>query len=551
MRPFELLSNAVRAREIAAVLIRNGFADLLQKLEPPAGWLQRLAPKPRERHTIWERARLVLEELGPTFVKVGQMLSMRPDVLPEQLIMELRKLQDDVTPSPFGVMQPVLVAGLDGDPEEVFSEFQREPVASASLGQVYFARLRATGRAVAVKIQRPNIRKTIEADFELLMWFARQAHQRLEDLRPYNLPAIIEELREGLDRELDFGIEARNALLFLGDNPRPEAVFAPRPIEELSSRTVLVMEWVEGEKLATLVPGSERAKKLSAEGARSIFHQILVNGFFHADPHGGNLVAVGDRVCFLDWGLVGQLTQRMRDSLVDLFEAFLQGDSAQVVRVAIELGRSNTGRPDLRRMEREILYVLHETFDPASGRGEIGRAMLRLLHIFGSNGIEVAQDYALVAKAVLAVEEAGKALDPGFSLRANFEPAMDHLKRERRDPQKLWRLFRRSLTSGLDRLQELPGELQRVLRLLEEGGVTIKFEHRGLEDLDDAVNDASNKMTLGVIIGSLIIGSSLIVTTGIRPYLFGYPVLGILGYLLSALLGVWVVVDILRRGRRR
>ncbi len=554
MKPFDLLSNAARAKEYATVLIRNGFADLLQKLEPPAGVLQRLVPKPRERLTTWERVRTVLEELGPTFVKFGQMLSMRPDVLPLPLILELRKLQDRVTPLPFAELEPVLRAALEVNPEEVFSEFDREAVASASLAQVYFARLRESGQLVAVKIQRPGLRKIIESDFDFLRWFARQAHQRVDDLRPYNLPAVVAELRDGIEQELDFRVEARNAALFLLQTPAGADVFAPRPVDAWSSRTVLVMERIDGQKAETFGTGSAVARRVARIGAQSIFQQILVAGFFHADPHGGNiLVTPAGRVCFLDWGLVGQLTRQMRYALVDLFGAFLEGDSAQVVRVASDLGRVGGSRLDARQMEREILYALRETFDPVTGQGQVGRAMLRLLHIFGANGIEVARDYALVAKAVLAVEEAGASLDPEFSLRDSFQPAVDALIRERRDPREIWRRLRQSFTSGLGRLQDLPGELQRVLRLLEEGGTTINFHHRGLDRLDDTINDASNKITIAVIIAALIIGSSMVIRANVPPLVMNktYSVPGIAGYALSAILGLWVVVDILRRGRRR
>ncbi|RME71048.1 MAG: AarF/ABC1/UbiB kinase family protein [Verrucomicrobia bacterium] len=551
MNPFDLISNAGRAREIATVLIRNGFADLLQRLEPPAGWMRRFVPAPEAHLNTWERIRKVLEELGPTFVKFGQILSMRPDVLPEPLILELRKLQDRVAVQPREAMEPVLRAGLPRPPEEIFSEFDETPVASASLAQVYFARLRDTGAAVAVKVQRPGIRATIEADFEILEWFAHQAHRRVSELRPYNLPGIMNELREGLERELDFRIEARNADFFNYQNPAPEEVFAPRPYEELTSRTVLVMERVTGRKLDSFEPGSEMAVSLAQTGARSIFHQILVSGFFHADPHGGNIVVTDDgRLCFLDWGLVGQLTRRMRYTLVDLFGAFLQGDSGQVVRIAMDLGRASHTSRDIRHMEREILFALRETLNPATGKGQIGRALLRLLHIFGSYDIEIGQDYALVAKAVLSVEEVGTALDPDFNLQSSFRPAVEALLRERRDPMEMWRAFRRSLVSGVARLQDLPAEMHRVLRSFEEGTATINFQHRGLEDLDEAINDASNKITVGVIIAALIVGSSLILTTDVRPHLFGFPLIGILGYLLSGVLGLWVVFDILRRRRR-
>lgn len=552
MKPFDLFSNAVRAKEIAAVLIRNGFADFVQKLEPPASWLRRFTPRVDQKFTTWERIRIVLEELGPTYVKFGQMLSMRPDVLPEPLILELRKLQDSVKAEPFEVLEPVLREGLDEELDAVFSEFDRKSVASASLAQVYFARLKSTGEAVAVKVQRPDIARIIDADFEILRWFVRQLHQRVDDLRPYDLPAIADELHDGIERELDFRTEARNAAYFLMSNPDAERVFAPRPIEAFSSRAVLVMERVEGGKLDTLASGSAAACQLAATGAQSIFHQILVTGFFHADPHGGNMVVASDgRLCFLDWGLVGQLTRRMRYTLLELFGAFLQGDAAQVVRVAGDLGRASRSRADSRNMERQILYALRDTFDPATGQGNLGRALLRLMHIFGENGVDIGRDYALVAKAVLSIEEAGMKLDPNFNLRESFKPAVDALIRERRDPRLLWQAFRQGLNSGVGRLQELPGELYRVLRMLEEGSATINFQHRGLEDLDDAINDASNKVTLAVIIGSLIIGSSLIVKTGVGPTVFGYSAIGIFGYLLSALLGVWVIFDILRGGKRR
>jgi ubiquinone biosynthesis protein len=552
VNPFELISNVGRAREIAAVLIRNGYADLLQKLEPPAGWLQRFTPRPRERLSAPVRLRTVLEELGPTFVKFGQMLSMRPDLLPEPFILELRRLQDRVKPQPFTELQPVLRAALEADEGEVFSEFDPAPVASGSLAQVYRATLRENGLQVAVKVQRPGITKVIESDFELLRWFARQAHERVDQLRPYNLPAIIAELREGIERELDFRIEAHNAMLFLAQYASSGTVTAARPVEDRSSRTVLVMEWVDGVKPTSLESGSEAARSVARNGAESIFRQILLDGFFHADPHGGNLMVLPDaRVCFLDWGLVGQLTQRMRYSLIDLFAAFLQGDSAQVVRVAGDLGRPAGGRPDPVIMEPEVLHAIRASFDPETGQGEVGRAMLRLLHIFGAHGIEVSRDYALVAKAVLSIEEAGRQLDPDFDLQANFRPVLEAVVRERRDPRRIWRSVRRSVLGGLGRVQDLPAELQRLLRMLQAGQVTLNFQHRGLEKLDDSVSDASNKMTVGMIIASLIIGSSLIVTTRVPPLLFGYPALGIIGYLLSALLGVWVVIDILRRSRRR
>jgi ubiquinone biosynthesis protein len=554
MKPFGWLTNASRMREIMVVLWRNGFDGFLQNIRPPSGLIRRITPKPRSRHSLWERIRITLEELGPTFVKFGQILSMRPDAFPEPLIVELQKLQADVAANPFGEMEPVLRAGLNGeDPDAVFSEFDRVPVAAASVAQVYFATLRHSGQRVAVKIQRPGIRKRIAADFEILRWFAHQAHQRIEALQPYNLPEIVDELGRGLEEELDFRVEAHNVSYFLERNKEREHVSAPRAHIAFTSETVLVMDLAEGSKIRDIEPGSPLAKIAAANGAQSLFHQILVDGFFHADPHAGNiLVQPGGDVCVLDWGLVGQLTRRMRYTLVDLFEAFLGGDSAQVVRVAMDLERTSAVYPNTRKMEREILHALRETFDPATGRGEIGRAMLRLLHIFGENGIELAQDYALVAKAVYTIEETGSRLDPAFSLSESFMPAVKKLVAARRDPRNILQNFRRTFVSSFSRIQELPAGLHRVLRLLESGRATINFQHKGLEDMDNVLNSASNKLTVGLIIAAMIIGSSIIIATRIPPLVGeSMSLLGIVGYALSGLLGLWIIFNILRYGRHK
>ncbi len=554
MKPFGWLTNASRMREIIAVLWRNGFDGVLQKIRPPSGLLRRITPKPRSRHSLWERIRITLEELGPTFVKFGQILSMRPDVFPEPLIIELQKLQASVTPQPFAEMEPVLRAGLNGeDPDAVFSEFDPAPVAAASVAQVYYATLRHSGQRVAVKIQRPGIQKKIAADFEILRWLAQQAHQRIEALQPYNLPGIVDELGRGLDEELDFRVEAHNVSFFIQRNKGREHVTAPRAHSAFSSATVLVMDLAQGVKIRDIEPGSPLAKAAAANGASSLFHQILVDGFFHADPHAGNLLVQRDGcICFLDWGLVGQLTRHMRYTLVDLFEAFLSGDSAQVVRVAMDLERNSPVYPNTRRMEREILHALRDTFDSATGKGQIGRAMLRLLHIFGENGIEIAQDYALVAKAVYTIEETGTQLDPAFSLSESFMPAVKKLIAQRRNPKTLLLNFRRTFLTGFSRVQELPAEIHRVLRLLESGRTTINFQHKGLEQMDDVFTSASNKLTIGLIIAAMIIGSSIIIATKIPPLVGeSMSLLGIVGYMLSAVLGIWIVFNILRHGRHK
>jgi ubiquinone biosynthesis protein len=551
VKPFDLFSHAVRAKEVFAVLARHGFADLLDQIDLPMGIRNRLAPsKPAERN-VWVRIRLVLEDLGPAFVKVGQSMSMRPDALPAPLILELRKLQDQVRPVPFAEIKPVLVDELPADLDVIFSEFDEHEVASASLAQVYFARLRADGRKVAVKVQRPNIRKTIQIDLEFAAWIADQLHQRMATLRPYDLPAVMAEVREGIQRELDFATEARNQQYFNTLNPHPEQVYAPAVVDELTSGRVLVMDRVDGMPVGRGALEPELARRLAGYGASSLVRQILIDGFFHADPHAGNVFVTADgRLCFLDWGLAGHLTRRLRQALADFWVAAVEQDSSRIVQIALSLAPAGA-RVDQRVMEKEITLALREELNFAIGRQELGRAMLKLLFIFGQHGIFLSRDFSLMAKAILAIEEIGRTLDPKFDLRLYTEPVLREVYRERHSPRTIYREVRDFLRSSLNGLHDLPDELHRLLRRLENGDLTFNFQHRGLEDLDDVLRSAANRLTLGVIIGALIIGSSLLVTTRVPPLLFGYPWMGIIGYLLSAILGLYVIWDIIRHGRHR
>ncbi len=550
MKPFDLLSNAVRAKEIFTVLARHGFADLLNQIELPTGVWARFVPKATTPRTSYERIRLAAEELGPTFVKAGQLLSMRPDLLPHPLVLELRKLQSSVQSVPFAEIKPLLVEELGCEPAEIFSEFNEVPFAAASLAQVHFARLH-DGREVAVKIQRPNIEKPVLADFELLTWLANQAHHRISRLTPFNLPSVVAELREGVMRELNFLNEARNQQYFNAINPHPERVYAPAVMGEYCSERVLVTERIIGRSVDDEgIPVAER-KLLAAHGAESLLHQVLIAGFFHADPHAGNvLVSADGRLCLLDWGLAGNLTHRLRLALADLLVAAVEQDAERIVEIAGELG-SPSGGLDLRGMERDVTLALREDFNLQIGREQTGRALLKLIHILGRNGINISQDYSLMAKAVLSIEEVSRRLDASFDLRTHARPVLRELHRNRMRPRTLWREALNFVRSSLTGIRELPGEVRRIVRRLERDDLTIKFQHQGLEEVNDALKTSANRITLGVIIGSLIVGSSLIITTRVTPTLFGYPALGMIGYLLSAVLGLYVVWDIFRHGRHR
>ncbi len=549
MKPFNYLANAVRAPEIVAILVRWGFEDLLLQLDTPPFLLRNLVREKVAHLSPYERVRNACEELGPIFVKFGQILSTRPDRLPEPLVSELKKLRSQVEPQPFDRIKPVLRKELDREIDEVFSEFDSEPVAAGSLGQVYKARLRTTGETVAVKVQRAEIHKTVSSDLEIIGWFARQIHARIEGLRPYNLPSLILAAERRLNEELNFENEADNAEIFQALNADQERVFVPQVFRDLTTRRLLVTEWVEGVPPDEVRLPPDAAREVARLGGESVFHQIVGTGFFHSDPHSGNILVTPDlRVCFLDWGQAGQITLEMRFHLADLFAGITARDADKVVRVAERLS-SSTRRIDRRRLEMAVTVLLnrHRRVGPAGTK--IGRVGLELLYTFGSSGIDVPADYALLSKAILCVEETARQLDPDFDLQAVAEPFLRKLARERWNPQTLARKNLYPLAAMFRRLQEIPEDFQRLLRRFEDEDLRINLHHTGTRNLEETFNASMNRLTVGIIVGSLIIGSSLVITTGVEPLLWGYPMIGILGFLVSGILGLYIVVSTLRKHR--
>jgi ubiquinone biosynthesis protein len=538
-----------RFREIVAIIGGYGFDDLLAKLRLPPSWVGRLAVGHREAHTTWQRMRCACEDLGPIFVKFGQLLTARPDVLPPGLIEELKQLRDRVNPVPFAEIQPLLEEELGGKIEEHFEEFNQEAVAAGSIAQIYRARLRAGGSWVAIKVQRPDIRPIVELDLEFIAWFARALHNAVEEYRPYDLPAVMEETRAGLMSEMDFTIEASNGEIFNSLNPFPGHVFAPRIFREFTTPRLLVTEWVTGwppEK----APLSEEVKRgLAIAGGNSVFHQIVISGFFHADPHGGNILITTDhRICLLDWGLVGQLAKSMRYFLADLLSAIAQEDAAKIVNVVSRLSRSNRFI-DAIEMEKQVMVILRKYHQIVLTGEKVGDLILEMVYAFASSGIHLVKDFTLLARAVVAIESTARALDPHFSLTLVARPFLEQLTRERWHPGNLLKKTYYSTALVLEKLQELPGDIQRVLRRFESEDINVRFMLQGMDRLDELLGSVANRVVMALIISAIVIGSSLLLAFSDKR-LLGVP-LGAFGYVLSTFFGLWIVLDILRHGRHR
>jgi len=547
-----------RLADVAVVLVKNGFAEVAQRLELPA----KAGPatkaggeKLARKYSIWVRVRLVAEDLGPTFVKLGQIMSQRPDLLPKELILELRKLQDQVTPEGIGDIRRTIQKALGKPVEEIFSEFEEKPLASASLAQVHRARLKKDGRSVAVKVRRPGVADVIEADLALLADLAQALHERVEGLKHYNLPGLVGEISRHLRQELDFSREARHMLSARSREPASDLVIVPEPYLELTRPAVLVMDMIEGLRLQDARLSPEQGRQLARGLGDFMLASVLKHGFFHADPHPGNVLLVLEpgkppRLALLDWGLVGRLTPEMRFLVGDLMAAMVEKDAKAVVRELVKMGAAPAGN-DQAGLAEDVEQLLELVHSRPLNEIDLGGLILEIMELMREHHLQVQAQYALLDKALLEVEGLMRELDPEINPVDVAQPHVRALWLERYHPEVILRTLRRNLADGMELIKDLPFRLDRLLAALERGELGMEFKHKGLVPLTRAIESSANRVAVGLIVAALIVGSSMIITTGVEPKIFGLPAMGLVGYLISGVIGLWLVWNILRsRGGR-
>lgn len=545
MRTISFLRNSMRAKEIAVVLLRNGFAELVGKLQPHGFFLKKILPRPT-RLSLWQRIRVTCEELGPTFVKFAQIVSTREDILPPPLLEEFKKLRDHVAPIAWDAIEPVIAGELKGGIEGNFSDFNREPFACGSVGQVYKATLK-TGERVAVKVRRPGAGKAMKSDFEILEWIINQATENIPELAAYDFAGILNEIRDGVLREIDFTFEAKNAQHFdkINDDPR---IFAPCVYPRLSSARVLVTEWVDG-----FAPGDKRipetiARELSIAGGESVFRQIFSFGFFHADPHPGNILITKDaRLCFLDWGCTGTLSRKMRYFLADIFAAVAERNPEKVLQIALCI---NPPREHINKakLETDIAVVLRKHADFETDAGAVGHIIFDMLRVFAQNRLPLPRDYALLAKSVTVMEESGRALNPDFDLTEFAATALKNLHVQRWNPKTVGRDLYWQAERQLAYIKEIPESVQRIFWKIENGEARINIDHEGLNATRTTLDRSANRLALAMIISALLVASSLLVCAASIGNELGFAKhLGITGFVIAAVLTAWLFLIIVWR----
>jgi ubiquinone biosynthesis protein len=546
-----------RYRHILAVLLKHGFGEMVESLKIDQYLevgLQLVSKKrsPREEPlTRPQRVRLALEELGPTYIKLGQVLSTRPDLIPVEFIEELSKLQDSVPPFPFDEAEAIIQRELGAPSSEVFDHIDMEPAASASIGQVHRARLK-NGEAAAVKIQRPGIRAVIEVDLEIMLHLATLAERHVEELALHKPVKIVEEFARTLEKEIDFRIEAANvdriAQSFLGD----PTVYIPAVFRELSTACILTTEFIDGIKISNIdqldAAGYDR-RLLCSRGADIVLKQVFHHGIFHADPHPGNIFALpGNVICLLDFGMVGVVDRQTREMFVELVDSVVRRNEAHAAQVLLQL-TSWEQQPDLRQLERELSdFMGRHLYRPLKDI-EVGKLLQDLLEISTRFHLRLPPDIFLMLKAVSTVETVARQLDPEFDMIAQAAPFIEQALMDRFTPQRMAEDVGDMAVRLLRFLHQFPKDLLDLAGLLRQHKLSLQIKHDGLEKVLATHDQISNRISFAIIIAALIVGSALIVISKTPPLFYGISLIGIIGFLAAALMGIWLLLAILKKGK--
>jgi ubiquinone biosynthesis protein len=536
-----------RRAQIARVLVRNGGRDLVRS----SGMSDLLDEPVADDEEAATGLAEDLEELGPTFIKLGQLLATRADLLPNSHIEALATLQDDVEPVPFDDIREVVERELGGRLSNLFERFEEEPLAAASLGQVHRAVLR-DGREVAVKVQRPGIREVVARDLEVLHEVASFLDDHTEAGERYQLDEVVDEFERSLTRELDYRREAVS-LTELADNlARFDRLLVPAPVTGLTTSRVLTMSFVDGTKLTSL-SGLARVDldrdTLVEELFRAYLQQMLADGFVHADPHPGNVLLTSDgRLALIDVGMVIRLEQRAREQLLRLLLAVADGEADEAAEVALAMGRP-TSFFDGEGFRRNVAALIGSYHDLPPEDTQVGRILTEVTRISGEDGVRPPTELTLLARTLMALDQVASELAPDFDVDA----AVRRYASEVLTSTMLDELTPSSLLKGLldtkEFVEQLPARANAILGSLADGSLRVRVDAVDAEPLIEAIKKLGNRVVAGLVLAALIVGAAMMARVETQATILGYPALAFVFFVVAGLLGFWLVVTILRNDR--
>ncbi len=552
--------NVNRIRNIINVFVKHGFGQFVEQLN-----LHRFLPF-RKRITvisapqvlergIAERLRKAFAELGPSFIKLAQILSSRPDLITTTFADEFKKLQDEVPPFPYEDVKKIIIEDLGRPPEDLFETFDPVPIAAASIAQVHEAKIEDEG-SVIVKIQRPNIRNIIETDISIMKIIADLLVKYIPEAGFFNPVGIVDEFSKTIRKELDFIEESKNICRFRRSFESYPDILIPRTFSALISERIIVMEKIDGIRIDDIEGinrlGLDRAE-LAQRGMKAYFKMMLEDGFFHADPHPGNIFVTHDgKLGLVDFGIVGWLSPEIMESIAGALIALVKKDFDELVEQYIHLGLL-TEEIDIEAFKRDfksdIIDFLIPLYDMTLSEINIAQYLDTLTHLAMKHHLKIPADLLLVNKTMLILDNIGRLLDPNFNFVSSAEPFAIKLVRKKFSPGRIAEKIQKHSNELSDFLITTPKHVRQLLRKLLKDNLGINMNITGLDRLVRDIDKSTNRLSFSIVIASIIMSSAILTTSDLGGKVFGISFFGILGFAVAFLLGVWLLISIIRSGR--
>ena len=536
-----------RYKDIAWLLLKYGRSDVVKQAGIEASFeVEKVLTDGVETPQAEELAKDI-EKLGPTFIKLGQLLSTRPDLLPPAYMQALSRLQDNVEAFSFAEVEAIVTSELGVRISKAFSEFDAEPIAAASIGQVHRARMR-DGREVVVKVQRPNIREHILKDLEALAEISELIDKHTEVGRRYEFQTMLEEFRKSILRELDYRLEANNLLTLHRNLAEFDLIEVPLPIEDFTTSRVLTMEYVRGKKITALSP-LEKIELDSGKLADQLFHaylkQLLVDGFFHADPHPGNVFLTDKgKIALLDLGMVARIAPGLQEKLMQLLLAISENHPDEAATIALQIGEIRTDF-DEHTFRRQVADLIAQNQDSNLAEIQVGRIVLEVTKMSGDNGIRMPQELTMLGKALLNLDQVGHTLAPNFNpneaIRRNAATIMQRRMLKNLSPGNIFS----GVIEMKDFVQRLPGRFNKILDKVADNQIQVKVDAIDEVKLMEGLQKIANRITLGLVLAALIVSAAMLMNVPTTFRIFGYPALAMMFFLAAATGGVILVFNIL------
>lgn len=565
--PFSLLKlrstykNINRVRQIINVFLKYEFGHIIDQLRlhryvSLRKRLKTFGQWPAIKgHTVPERLRMAFSELGPSFIKLAQLLSSRPDLITAPFADEFKKLQDNVPPFPSDDAKKIIEEETHLPIDKIFAKFHDKPTAAASIAQVHQGTL-LDGSDVIIKVQRPDIREQIETDINILTTIAQLMDKYIPESRFFNPTGIVDEFSRTVRKELDFSEEAKNCLRFRKNFENNPHIYIPKIHSLFSTEKILTMERIEGVRIDDISGiegmGLDR-KELAKNGVDAYFKMVLEDGFFHADPHPGNIFAMPEgQIGFMDFGIVGRVTDEMKETMANTFLALMNKDFDRLIDQYIELGLVPE-EADLitfrKGFKSDLVYFLEPLYGLTLKEINFAEYMDIVTHLAMKHNMKIPSDLLLVNKAMLILENIGRELDPDFNFIAAAEPYASKLVREKLSPSRIYEKTKKSIEEIGDFVVVFPRQMKQIIRKVLKDDIHMKLTHIGLEKFIRDMDKSSNRISFSMIVSSILLSSAILHATGVGPKIYGLSILGLSAFGAAFLLGIWLIISIIRSGR--